>query len=65
VRTRACADRFHNRLLVLAQEGPRFPLQPPGDHVVHDLLHSPGPLIGQDVRQLVDDDDIAAIDEHV
>ena len=58
-------DRFHDRLLVRPDRGTRFPLKPPRHHVVNDLLDGPRPLVGQDVRQLVNDDDIAAFHEHV
>src|SRR6202035_4018741 len=59
------SNRLDHRLLVWAQIISCPPLQLPGDHVVNDLVHRSSPLVGQDVRELVDDDDIAPLHEHV
>src|SRR5690349_20327439 len=36
-----------------------------GHHVPNHVLHGTRPFIGEDVGQLVDDDDIASLDEYV
>ena len=58
-------DRFHDRLLVRAEVAPCLSLELPRHHIPNHLLHCPGPLIGQDVRQLVNDYDIAPFHKHV
>ena len=58
-------DRFHHRFLVGAHVGTSFALEPLRHHVPDHLIYCSRPLIGQDVRQLVDDDDIATFQQDV
>src|SRR3989442_362036 len=56
-------DSFHDRLLVRADRATGFALESPRDHVVNHLLDGPGPLVGEDVRQLVERGDVVIVHE--